>query len=439
MNRIAISCFALCVCVSQANADFITEWNEELRATIRATSTPPPRASRAMAMVHLAVYDAVNATNRTHQPFRYTTVVPNASAEAAAAQAARDVLVSLYPARQSTYDTLLSQQLSTIANGSAKSSGISLGSAVASDMIGWRSSDGSNASSTYASVNEPGRWRPTPNAFAQPLLPQWASVTPFAIPSAASFRAVAPPALNSVEYANAVNEVKALGSATSSIRTADQTEIAQFWANGAGTETPPGHWNRIALLVGQQQGNSPADNARMLAQLNVSLADAAISSWDTKYHYDLWRPITAIRDAEFDENSLTVDDDSWTPLLVTPPFPEYTSGHSTFSGAGAAALADFFGTDAIPFTVGSDDLANVLRSYNGFHEASIESGLSRIYGGIHFSFGNTAGESAGTNIGNYVSANYFAAIPEPSSIALLGLGTCLLAALKLRSRRVVTN
>ena len=254
------------------------------------------------------------------------------------------------------------------------------------------------------------------------------------MPTAASFRPVAPPELSSTEYATALNEVKEIGSATSSIRTADQTQIARFWANGAGTETPPGHWNRIALLVGQQQGNSLADNARMLAQLNVSLADAAISSWDSKYHFDLWRPVTAIRDAEFDGNPLTIDDDTWMPLLVTPPFPEYTSGHSTFSGAGSSALANFFGTDAIPFTVGSDEISNVQRNYTGFQEASLESGLSRIYGGIHFSFGNTTGNLAGTNIGNYVSANYFAAVPEPSSVVLIGLGTLGIAGLRLRSR-----
>ena len=421
MMRSGICLLACVVSASQLKADVVTEWNEELRSTIRATSTPPPRASRAMAMVHSAVYDAVNATDRTHQAYRYTSLASGSSADAAAAQAARDVLVSLYPTRQSIYDTKLSQQLSTIANGPAKSSGISLGSAVALDMIAWRSTDGSSAVSSYAPVIAPGRWRPTPNGFAPALLPQWGDVTPFAMLTTASFRPIAPPALSSVEYANALNEVKTIGSATSSIRTSDQTQIAQFWANGAGTETPPGHWNRIALLVGQQQGNSLVDNARMFAQLNVSMADAAISSWECKYHFDLWRPVTAIHDAEFDDNPLTTDDDTWTSLLVTPPFPEYTSGHSTFSGAGASALANFFGTDAISFTVGSDDIADVLRSYTGFHEAALESGLSRLYGGIHFSFGNTAGDLAGANIGNYVGANYFTVIPEPASLMIVGV------------------
>lgn len=417
--------------VVPSSADVVTEWNEEVRDTIRATGTPPPRASRAMAMLHGAMYDATNAITQTHQPYRFTGTASGASIDAAAAQSARDVLVALYPSRASIYDAKLAAHLAAIPNSPAKSGGISLGSSVAADMVAWRSSDGSNSSSSYTPTNLPGRWQPTAPGFAPALLPQWASLQPFAMAAPSQFRPIAPPALTTAEYAAAVNQVKELGSVTSSTRTADQTQIAQFWANGAGTETPPGHWNRIALEVAETRNLSVADNARMLAQLNVSLADAAIVSWECKYHYDLWRPITAIREADTDGNPLTIDDDTWTPLLITPPFPEYTSGHSTFSGAGAAALAGFFGSDDIAFTIGSDDIADVERSYDSFSAAALESGLSRIYGGIHYSFANTAGLSSGDAVGAYVAANYFAVVPEPASLSLLA-GAGLLG---LRRRR----
>jgi hypothetical protein len=408
-----------------ATADIVTDWNVELRNSIRALSTPPPRASRAMAMVHTAIFDAVNSADQDYVPYRYTALTPGASPEAAAAQAARDMLVSLFPTRTAIFDAQLTAQLGGIPNGVAKTAGIALGSTVATNMITWRSTDGSTASSSYASINAPGRWRPTGPGFAAPLLPQWGDVTPFGVPSTAPFLPAAPPALDSPEYAAALNEVKAIGPAIGSTRTADQTQIAQFWANGAGTETPPGHWNRIALDVGQLQGLSLKQNARMLAMLNVALADAAIVCWDGKYQYDLWRPITAIHDAELDGNPSTTDDDNWTPLLTTPPFPEYTSGHSTFSAAGAAVLAVVFGTDGIPFTVGSDDILGVERSFASFSAASEESGLSRIYGGIHFSFGNVGGRNSGIAIGNYVASNYFAVVPEPGTGLLAGLaGLC---------------
>ncbi|WP_169978499.1 vanadium-dependent haloperoxidase [Tautonia rosea] len=418
-----------------ASANFVTDWNVEVRNTIRATSTPPPRASRAMAMLHGAIYDATNAITRTHRPYRFRGVAPGASIEASAAQSARDVLVGLFPSRTAIYDAKLATQLSTIADGPAKAAGISLGSAVAAEMLSWRSNDGSDAPSSYTPTIAPGRWRPTEPGFAPALLPQWGAVTPFGITSVESFRPVAPPALDSVEYANAVNEVRLIGSATSSTRTADQTQIAQFWANGAGTETPPGHWNRIAIAASESRNLSIADNARMLAQLNIALADAAIVSWESKYLYDFWRPIDAIREGDTDGNPLTSDDDTWTPLLMTPPFPEYTSGHSTFSGAGAAALAGFFGTDAIAFTIGSDDIAGVERSYASFSAAASESGLSRIYGGIHFSFANVNGLSSGDAVGNSIAANYFQVIPEPSSLVLLGVGIAGLAVHAVHRRR----
>jgi hypothetical protein len=221
--------------------------------------------------------------------------------------------------------------------------------------------------------------------------------------------------LSSPQYAAEVNQVKAIGALAGSTRTSEQTQIALFWGYGPGTATPPGHWNQIAQEVvnqNQSRGDDGADehsnigeNARLFALLNIALADAAIVSWDCKYVFNYWRPITAIQEAATDGNPGTEADPSWLPLLPTPPFPEYTSGHSTFSGAAAVVLAWYFGSNRIRFSVGSDDLPGVRRSYSSFSEAALESGMSRIYGGIHFPSANIHGLSSGTAVGAYTIWN----------------------------------
>ncbi len=208
-----------------------------------------------------------------------------------------------------------------------------------------------------------------------------------------------PPALNSAAYTAAFREVKALGGRQGSRRTEDQTQIALFWADIAGTATPPGHWNEIAQTVARQRGITLAENARLFALLNMSLADAGVYCWIIKFNYGFWRPITAIQRADEDGNPDTDADASWEPLIETPPFPSYTSGHSTFSGAAAAVLASFFGTDRVRFTSNSDGLPGVTRTFDGFWAAAEEAGMSRIYGGIHWQFDNTDGLTAGRETG----------------------------------------
>jgi membrane-associated phospholipid phosphatase len=215
------------------------------------------------------------------------------------------------------------------------------------------------------------------------------------------FRPAGPPALTSQAYADALNQVQAIGSSTSATRTQDQTDIANFWADGGGTFTPPGHWNQIAQDVSLQRGLSLAENAQMLFALNVAEADSGIASWDAKYAYNFWRPITAIRNAGSDGNAATTSDPAWTPLLVTPPFPSYMSGHSTFSGAASTVLAGFFGAD-LPFTDHGDPAQTFTRSFTSFTAAADEAGLSRIYGGIHYSFDNADGLTTGRSVGQLV-------------------------------------
>jgi len=289
---------------------------------------------------------------------------------------------------------------------------VTLGQQVATSILAIRATDGSNLTVPYTPGTAPGDWRPTPPALAPALLPQWPYVTPWAMTSGSQFRPHGVPDLTSAEYTAAFNEVKDLGSATSVTRTVDQTQIALFWANGAGTSTPPGHLNVAASLVAQAEGNTLAENARLFALLNVALADAAIASWDAKYAENFWRPITAIRDAATDGNPDTAADPTWTSLIATPPFPAYTSGHSSFSGAAAAVLAAYFGRDDISFTLPSENVSVAARSYTSFSQAAQESADSRLYGGIHWRFDNQDGLTSGASLGNFVAGNFLEPDPQ---------------------------
>jgi hypothetical protein len=231
--------------------------------------------------------------------------------------------------------------------------------------------------------------------FAQPLYPHWPTVTTFSPVKVAAFRPESPPELTSEEYTRDFNEVKRLGRRDSRFRTAEQSIIAWFWDDGPGTCTPPGHWNLIAREVALQQQTTLAENARLFALLNIALADAGIICWDCKFKFKFWRPITAIRQADRDGNDATVPDRHWDSLLETPPFPSYTSGHSTFSGAGSMVLALVLGTDEVSFSAGSDGIPGTRRRYKSFAQAANEAGRSRIYGGIHYECDNREGLAAG--------------------------------------------
>jgi len=412
VRRWTALCGLLVGCCSAEAAIPITDspvahWNEIALDSIRATATPPPKASRILAMLHVAIHDAYNGVHHTYE--QYQVPAPrwkdDISGRAALAAAASDILGNAFPDRTALFQAEEARQLRLGRRAKGRRAGIRWGAYVAQAVIAARSSDGATTSLVHVPEAGPGEWVATPPAFATGLLPQWGAVQPFGIPSAEAFLPVPPPPLDSEVYAEEVEQVRVLGAVGSVARTADQTQVARFWANGAGTATPPGHWNQIARQILAQRRMGLGEEARMMALLNVALADAAIVCWKAKYEYTLWRPVTAIREADTDGNPLTIGEPGWAPLLTTPPFPEYTSGHSTFSGAGAAVLAQAFGKDAIAFVGESDDAPGIQRPFGGFWEAAEESGMSRIYGGIHFMSANVNGLESGRAIGVAVAGN----------------------------------
>jgi hypothetical protein len=380
-------------------ADVVTDWNNAALDAIRAGSTAPPVASRSLAILHVSIYDAVNGIARTHEPYLVQSEVPaSASRRAAASAAAHEALVNLFPAAAASFNALHAAILATIPDGPQKAAGIVWGEFVAGQILAARANDGSDAIVLPPGGSGPGVWIPTPPAFRPYLLPQWGFVTPFAMNSSSQFRPPGPPPLDSQQYADDYDEVKSLGAAVGSTRTVEQTEIALFWADGVGTETPPGHWNSIAQIIADERGNTLEQDARLFALLNIAMADAAICAWDAKYQFHFWRPVTAIAFVEPELN--------WMSFIVTPPFPDYVSGHSTFSGAAATVLPLFYGTEDLPFTTGSDSLPGVFRSFSTCLDAAEEAADSRLYGGIHFRSANEDGLQAGISVGEWTSTHY---------------------------------
>lgn len=389
--------------VLSPRANLVIEWTDLTIDAIRLDNSGPTISSRNLAIIHTAIYDAVNSITRTHQPYAFQlTPPPDASLEAAVTGAAHETITVLYPMTAASADAKLEAFQSTNQN----TASLELGREIARLALASRVADGSNTEIPYIPSDEPGQWRRTPPFFRPPTAPHWRYVTPFALPNLQPFLSGPPPALDSPEYAAALNEVKVLGSKTSALRTSEQSQIAQFWSDFSYTSMPPGHWHLIADTIAREKNTSLPDSARLFALLSIAQADAAILSWEAKFRYNLWRPITAIQQAETDHNSLTDADPTWDHFLTAPSFPAYTSGHSTFSKASAQVLTHFYGTDNITFTATSDALPSVQRTFTSLAACADEIGMSRIYGGIHFSFDNIEGKKCGQLIGDFVSANW---------------------------------
>jgi PAP2 superfamily len=402
------------VAPATASADVVTTWNRTMVAALDTANTPPPPAMRAAAIVQAAVFDAVNGIARRYTPVHVQPAArPGASRVAAAASAAHEALVALFPAQQAMFDQRLVETLSQISDddggGRSIASGLAWGKTVADEILAWRANDGFSAAlPPYVPVGASGRWQPTPPAFVGPLFRQFATMTPWALASPSQFLPGAPPPLSSARYAQDLNEVKPLGSATSAVRTAFQTETARFW----NADTPAAIWNRVADDLAERHDASLLTNARVLALTNIALADAVIAIWNAKNTFDTWRPITAIEQAATDGNPDTSPDPLWAPLIATPAFQEYPAGHPGVSNAGASVLAHFYGNDT-SFTATSFGLPGVEHSFASFSSAVAEVENARVWGGIHFRFACETGAAMGAAVAEYVTRTQLLTIHGP--------------------------
>src|SRR6202051_1199843 len=380
----------------------VIEWNRTLLVIVRTPGAQPPtiHSTRNFAMLHAAIFDAVNNIERDFEPYavRLPHVSRRASAQAAADQAAHDVLISLYPSFAATLDSELQQDLAQIPYGRDRADGIEEGQDVAAAILALRSNDGSAVVlPPFVPSPQPGSYQLTPPNFAPADFIQWPNVTPFALAHANEFRPGPPPQLTSEEYALSFNEVKSLGLITSTTRTADQTQIGQFW-NGNIQD----FWNEIAQTAALTRHLNLVQSAHLFALLNISLADTTIAFFDTKYTYDLWRPVTAIQMADTDNNPDTAHAPTWIPLPTkTAPDPSFPGAHSAISAAGAEVRRLGLG-DPITLDVTSESLAGGARHFTTFSEAGEEAGLSRIYAGQHFRFDHLAGKRLGQQVARSV-------------------------------------
>jgi membrane-associated phospholipid phosphatase len=384
----------------RASSAIVVTWNQALLNIVRTPGAQPATVhpTRSFAILHAAIYDAVVAITRNAPPYLVAVNAPHgARADAAAAAAGHAVLIALYPAMRSSLDQQFLAELATIPNTDGEQQGIRVGEGVAAAVLAARANDGSAATPPpFVPGDQPGNYRSTPPNFPTPAFTNWANVTPFVLDNAAQFRPAAPPALVSQEYADAINEVKSLGQDVSTTRTAEQTQIGKFWA-------PPiwNTWNEIAEKAAVADPMTLERTARFFAVLNLTFADSVIAFYDAKYHYQLWRPITAIRLADTDGNPATLGDPTWTPLATTAPDPSYPGAHSTISAAGAAVLSEFFGHGA-RLEVTSDAMPGVVRSFESYNAVATEAGLSRIFAGQHTRLDHQAGARLGRDVAAFV-------------------------------------
>ncbi len=414
-KKLALATFAAAVVLTvpaAAGADVVTDWNRIMVGALETAGTAPPLASRDAAIVQASVFDGVNGVARRYTPVHVTPAAPPGSSRAAAAAgAAHESLVVLFPLQRAMLDQQLSATLARIGardDGRSIAAGLQWGEEVADQILTWRATDGLAVTPPpYVAAGVPGRYALTPQAFAPPAFRQFATMTPFAIASPAQFLPGPPPPLTSARYARDVNEVKALGSADSTIRTPGQTETTLFWQS----DTPAAIWNRVADDLADQRGASLLRAARILALMNMSLADATIAIFNAKNHYDTWRPITAIQQADTDGNRGTTPDSTWTPLLVTPSFQEYPSGHAGVSNGAASVLAAFYGDDT-SFTATSATMTTVQRSFTSFSQAVAQVENARVWGGIHFRAATIIGAQMGGEVADYVIGTHLLPIHQ---------------------------
>jgi hypothetical protein len=387
--------------------EVVIEWNALMEATVpnSAGVTLP----RGYAMMHIAMFDAVNSIEGGYTGYHVRVPVSQAaSSDVAAAQAAHDVVVALFPAATANADALLATRVQG-ANPALAQVGADVGKAIANKILQWRANDGWAIPQTYTPAPVPGVWRPTPPAFAAAGFVQAVDAQPLGLPRPYYYLPRRPPALTSQEYADAVNEIKAIGGATSAVRTAEQTQLARTWA-GVGYRTQwAAIWNNVTRDAARSQQLGLIETARVFALLNVSMQDGVQTSQASKFAYGLWRPVHAIQLADQDMNDATTADPTWMPLLTTPPYPGYAGNMACIGASAARSLALFFGTDAMPVSAtwtGLNGNANVTVAYTGFWQIAEAQAASREYGGIHYRFDTLASQEMCPKVAGYVFANY---------------------------------
>ncbi len=411
-SRTALSLAAVLLALATtARADVVTDWNGVMVGTVGPQN--PFAQARVAAIMHLAVFEAVNAITGEYERFLDSPLAVQrpASARAAAVAAAHRVLLTYAPGSSAALDAARTASLAAIAEGRAKTNGIALGEAAAAAMIALRAADGSAPPAFHLpSSAEPGAWQVTPACPpAGGVLAHWKNVTPFGIRSAAEFRSAPPPALSSRRYARDFNEVKEIGAANSPLRPQHASELARFYAAVLAVAT----WNPAAAQVTLAQRNGLTFNARLFALLNMAISDALVAVMDTKYEYTFWRPETAIRAADVDGNPRTGADPVWQPFVAAPCFPSYGSAHAAASYAARGVAERLLGEEGVSVTLSNPAVPGVVLEYEAFEEVTEDIDNARVYGGIHFRFDQRAGARQGRKIGTFVVRHNLRPVRNP--------------------------
>jgi membrane-associated phospholipid phosphatase len=395
---------------SPGSGQSVVDWNKELITILGTPGAQPSTVhpTRSFAILQAAEYDAVVAITHEGQPYQFSVpAARGARPDAAADQAAHDVLAALYPAQELEIDQLLATELAAIPNTPGKQQGIQVGATVAQLLVNLRSTDGSAATPPpFVPGTQPGQYRPTPPNFPAPVFTNWGTITPFVLDSGQQFRPPAPPPITGPAYARALNQVQSLGQDTSTTRTADETTQAQFW----GASPIWNVWNQIAQKLAVARHASLERTATVFENLDLTLADATIALYDAKYHYLVWRPVTAIQLGNTIGNPGITGNPTWLPLAVTAADPSYPGAHATISEAAATVLAAFYG-DHRQLTVTSNGDPGVTRSFGSFQAAADEATLSRLFAGQHTMIDLVAGQHLGHQVAQFV-LNHLESAPD---------------------------
>lgn len=358
-------------------------WNKTLVTEIQKDSIAPPYVARSLAILHLAIHSAYRMDQNT--------------SDAVVHLIAYKACTSMFPGHETAFETHLRKVYPDRVPDADRQFADNCVNATLDRFL----ADNSASHVSYVPREAPGAWRRTAPFFRAPEMPHWPLVLPILLSKGDQFRPAGPPPLNSKKFQEALREVREIGAKESLRRKPEETEIAQFWSDFSYTETPVGHWNSIARQIATGQQFRPVECARLFCMLNVALADTALACWDAKYAYEFWRPITAIQQGGGETAPLT-----WEPLLNTPSHPEYVSGHSAFSGAASTVLKTVLGRDSVEFTVASDTLPSVTKTYKSLESCALECGESRIYGGIHFRFSCEDGFALGKKVAEWTWGHF---------------------------------